>query len=163
MGANMGVNMLCQCFKSFFVVAVLVLVGSRFNNAYAKDNSMLMCQLSKTLEKVRAGKSVTIRTNAAERLSNIAHDVDPKLVDDKTLLDIVSLLDTHEDSVRFWVAGALGNLGPRAKAAVPKLLELLPEVDCIRGSLTSAASIRVALTRIGVTPPPEPDCGNKKE
>jgi len=76
---------------------------------------------------------------------------------------MVSLLETEEDSVRAWVAASLGHLGLRAKVAVPKLLKLLPEVDCLRGSLTSAPFIRVALKRMGKTPPPPPNCDAKDE
>jgi len=76
---------------------------------------------------------------------------------------MVSLLETEEDSVRAWVAASLGHLGLRAKVAVPKLLKLLPEVDGLRGSLTSAPFIRVALKRMGEKPPPPPDCGPKEK
>jgi HEAT repeat protein len=89
--------------------------------------------------------------------------INPHEVDDTTLAEMVSLLDTKEDSVRAWAAGSLGNLGRRAKVAVSKLLKLLPEVDCLRGSLTSSPAIRVALKRMGQTPPPLPDCKARKE
>ncbi|MGC8724907.1 MAG: hypothetical protein ACP5VF_13715, partial [Acidobacteriota bacterium] len=56
--------------------------------------------------------------------------------------------------VRMWVAGTLGMMGPRAKAAAPKLLALLPAADCEKGDLTSSATIRPALELMGVKPPP---------
>lgn len=67
------------------------------------------------------------RTNAAERLGDITRKIDPKQVDNKTLGDLIPPLNTSDDSVRLWVAGALGYLGPRAKPAVPKLLEVMRE------------------------------------
>lgn len=103
---------------------------------------------------VKQGKSATIRTDAAQQLAELTEKVDPKTVDDTTIKELICLLDSTEDSVRLWIAASLGNLGPRAKAAAPKLLELLPEADRLRGSLTSAPAIRLALTRIGVNPPP---------
>lgn len=49
------------------------------------------------------------------------------------------LLDIPDDSVREGVAAALGNVGRRADVAIPKLKELLPELDCrivVRRALT---------------------------
>ena len=115
-------------------------------------------QLSETMAKVRSAQTSTSRTDAAEHLATLTRGINPYKVDDITLAEMVSLLETEEDSVRAWVAAALGHLGPRAKAAVPKLLELLPEVDCLRGSLTSASFIRVALKRMGERRPPPPTC-----
>ena len=120
-------------------------------------------QLLETMAKVRNGKTLTSRTDAAEHLDMLTRGINPYRVDDATLREMVSLLDTQEDPVRGWVAGSLGNLGPRAKVAVPKLLKLLPEVDCLRGSLTSASAIRLALKRMGQIPPPPPNCDGKKE
>ena len=115
------------------------------------------------MAKVRNGKTSTSRTNAAERLATLTRGINPQKVDETTLTELVYLLDTQEDSVRAWVAASLGNLDPRAKVAVPKLLKLLPEVDCLRGSLTSAPAIRLALKRMGETPPPPPNCAAKEE
>ena len=72
-------------------------------------------------------------------------------VTDSTVADLIALLDEPDDSVRAFVAGALGNL--HAKAAIPKLLALLPTADCLEGTLTSARPIRSALERMGVNPP----------
>ena len=67
-------------------------------------------------------------------------------------------MDSSNDYVRFWAATSLGELGPRAKIAVPKLLELLPLVDCLGGTITSASAVRLALMRIGAVKPPFPSC-----
>jgi hypothetical protein len=119
---------------------------------------LLKGQLSETMAKIRNGKTSTSRTEAAEHLATLTRGLNPKKVDDSTLIEMLSLLDTQEDSVRAWVAASLGHLGPRAKVAVPRLLKLLPEVDCLRGSLTSAPAIRLALKRMGETPPPPSKC-----
>lgn len=80
--------------------------------------------------------------------------MNPNAVPGQTVTDLISLLDIPDDSVRYWVARSLGNLGPRAKAAIPQLQRLLAEVDCIQGTKTSASGIRFALTQMGVTTPP---------
>ena len=116
-------------------------------------------QLLETMANVRNRETVNSRTDAAEHLATLTRGINPLKVDDTTLTEMVSLLDTQEDSVRAWVAASLGNLGRRAKvAAVPRLLKLLAEVDCLSGSLTSAPFIRVALERMGEKPPPPPNC-----
>jgi hypothetical protein len=120
-------------------------------------------ELLETMAKVRNGRTSTSRTEAAQHLATLTHGINPHKVNDTTLAEMVSLLETEEDSVRAWVAAALGHLGPRAKVAVPRLLKLLPEVDCLQGSLTSAPFIRVALKRMGETPPPPPNCDAKEE
>lgn len=130
--------------------------------AESHATQQLKRQLSETMEKIRNEKTANSRTDAAQHLATLTHRINPRKVDDTTLTEMISLLDTQEDSVRFWVAAALGHLGPRAKAAVPKLLKILPEVDCVRASLTSAPAIRVALKRMGEKPPPVPNCEAKQ-
>jgi hypothetical protein len=128
---------------------------------HAATDPVLNAKLEETIAKVRAGKPSAERTEAAEHLAKLTHRVNPASVDQKTVSDMISLLDIPDDSVRGWTAAALGNLGRRAKAAVPKLLALLPEVDCLQGDLSSAASVRPALKRLGANLPPAPsynDC-----
>jgi hypothetical protein len=126
--------------------------------SHSMRKKQLTRQLPETMAKIRSGKTSNSRTDAAEHLATLTSRINPHKVDEATLTEMVSLLDTQEDSVRAWVAASLGNLGPRAKVAVPRLLKLLPEVDCLRGSLTSAPAIRLALERIGEIPPPPPKC-----
>ena len=126
--------------------------------SHSRPKKQLERELSETMAKIRNGETLTSRTEAAENLALLTRGINPNKVDDTTLTEMVSLLDTQEDSVRAWVAASLGHLGPRAKVAVPRLLKLLPEVDCLRGSLTSAPFIRLALKRIGEIPPPPQKC-----
>lgn len=65
---------------------------------------------------------------------------------------MVSLLDLPE--ARYWVAVSLGNVGPRARMAIPELKEILAEEDCLKESKSAAGGIRYALTKMGVKPPP---------
>ena len=137
---------LCGCFLILLPVA------------YARTDRAFKRQLQETMEKVRNGNSLAVRAEAARQLEKLTEGIAPQKVDDQTLAELVSLLDSRDDPVRYWVAVALGDLGPRAKMAIPKLLKVLVEVDCLVGALTSAAAIRGALKRIGQTPPPMPNC-----
>jgi hypothetical protein len=147
-----------QCYKVIPMVVCAVLMITVIGVANTRDKAVLNKQVKETMVKVRTGKTLDIRADAAIHLAHLMRKVEPKDVDDKTLADIVSLLDTPDDAVRGEVAGALGFLGPRAVSAVPALLKVLPEADCVRGDLTSAGAIRLALERIGVKPPPPAKC-----
>jgi hypothetical protein len=126
------------------------------------ENTRKLKELQETISNVRKMSGpIKPGANAAEHLAQLTEKIDPKKIDDKTLGDLVSLLDTSNDFVRAWVAAALRHLGPRAKGAVPALLKVMHETDCLElREMTSAGAVRVALRRIGVTPPP-PDCGKK--
>jgi len=65
---------------------------------------------------------------------------------------LANLLSDDEDSVRLWIAGALGQLGDKAKNAVPQLQKALQERPCENTPATSAGALRLALSRIGVKP-----------
>lgn len=142
-------------FRKVFPLAICAIwLATPACAAQVQSSAKLLKQLHETIRKVRAGKTVDVRTDAARHLADLTRRVNPKKVDDKTVADIVSLLNIPDDSVRYWVATALGSLGPRAKIAVPKLEELLPKADCLNGAITSASAIRYALIRMGVKPPP---------
>lgn len=139
----------------FIGVALVVLL---WETAYATTGDVFMKQISETVSRVKTGETPDVRRKAAEHLAELTQSKDSKKIDDETIDNITSLLDTNEDSVRYWVARCLGNLGPRAKRAAPKLQALLAEVDCLPGSKTSASGIRFALAKMGITPV-LPNCG----
>ena len=145
------------------VLAVLFTITPTLANA--GTTSVLNSKLEQTINAVRSAESPTDQIRSAQHLAELTKGVAPSSVYDSTISDITSLLDMPEDAVRGWVAAALGHLGRRAKVAAPKLLALLPEADCLQGDLTSAASIRPALKRMGIEPPPAPtysDCHKAK-
>ena len=76
----------------------------------------------------------------------------------QSIAEIESLLDIRDDEVKYWTARALGNIGPGAKSAIPKLKSMLIKSDCLKGSVTSASAIRVALTKLGEREPPHAIC-----
>ena len=132
---------------------------------YISGQPALVDQLKDAIKTVRTNSmSSRARYEAEKRLASLTSQVLPKNVDDATLADLISLLDITDDSVRGWVAVSLGNLGVRARPAIPKLLAILAEVEnCKFNSLSSAAAIRPALSRMGEKPPPEPQCGKAKK
>lgn len=141
---------------AFYAASIMLLFVAPIAAGKVKDNSMLLKQIQKTIVKVRVASEISKARIAADRLSQLTEKIAPKDVDDKTLAKLAALLGCSDDTVRFLVAVSIGNLGPRAKSVVPKLLETLRKVDCLNGALTSADAIRDALKRIGVTPPPRP-------
>jgi hypothetical protein len=147
----------------YLIVLILTLFAAQM--AQAATDTALNRKIERAIAKIRAAQSAGTQAEEAARLAELTRQINPASVGDRTVADMISLLDLPNDSVRAWAAAALGNLGRRAKAAVPKLLALLAEVDCSRGDLTSAASIRPALRRIGAKPPPAPsydDCHKAK-
>jgi hypothetical protein len=145
--------------RMFYLSVIVCLLSVLLSETgYAAGREKLMKQLDETMSEVRTtGKTADDQRNAAEHLYRLTRGKNSKKVDDKTIGDIASLLDVRDDSVRYWVAMCLGNFGPRARMAAPKLQALLAEVHCIQGSKTSASGIRFALVQMGVMPSP-PTC-----
>ena len=146
-------------FNRLFSVALCVALSAGAGIARASGGSVLMEQIKATMAKVQSDKTVDARTEAAEHLASLTQKIGRKEVTETLVTDLTSLLDSPDDSVRYWVATALGNLGPAANAVVPKLEEMLPKADCINGPITSASGIRYALIKMGIKPPPPPKCG----
>lgn len=137
------------------IVALLPIPGT----AQVPKGPALLEQLMNTMAAVQSGKTADVRTDAAEHLASLTKKINKKEITESLVSESTSLLDSPDDSVRYWVAIALGNIGPAAKAAVPKLEKLLPEADCLNGAITSASGIRYAPIRMGVKPQPPPKCG----
>jgi HEAT repeat protein len=156
-------KMLYQLFKGCSVVMAVLLSGLLPAAGRAPDSTgfdgfdVFKRQITENIAKVRTGATPEIRADAAEHLADLTSGTSGWVADFPTT-DIVSLLDTQEDPVRFWVAVTLGNLGYGAKSAIPKLQELLSQADCLWGDLTVADAIRYALARMHAAVPP-PTCG----
>ncbi len=139
-------------------VALCFVLSAGAGSARASGGPALVEQIKGTMVKVQSEKTIDARTESAEHLAHLTKKISSKEVTETLLTDLTSLLDSPDDSVRYWVAMALGNLGPAAKAAVPKLEEILPKADCLNGAITSAGGIRYALIKMGIKPPPAPKC-----
>lgn len=144
---------------SKFCGLMLLAIAACAVNALGDGTDTLVKQIQETIMKVQTAPTLNERRDAALQLAFMTRRIeDPRKIDEKTFNDLVSLMDSPDDCVRRGVAAAIGFLGERARPAGPKFLEILPKVDCLNGVKTSAVTIRVALERIGVTPPPLPDC-----
>jgi HEAT repeat protein len=145
---------------------MFLIMFSIVGTAAAGTDAALNQKLETTIAAVRSTEPSEARFNAAMQLADLTHKVRLASISDSTVNDLVSLLDDPDDVVRLWTAVALGNLGRRAKVAIPKLLALLPEAECQDGDWTSAATVRPALRRMGVRKlPPAPsydDCHKQK-
>lgn len=93
------------------------------------------------------------KDDAGQHLAHLIRRCKPEQIDDENFARISSLLDSPSDYIRAYAAVSLGELGPRARASIPKLLEKLSAADCLNGAITSASAIRLALMRIGAKPP----------
>jgi HEAT repeat protein len=94
--------------------------------------------------------SVNARTEDARKLADQVHR-NGLAVSDADIKLLADMLSDRDDSIRYWIAMALGYIGPRAQPAVPALEKALQEVQCVPGSKTSASAIRLALIKIGAT------------
>jgi len=155
---NAGKGDMKMRFPKLFLVVVCLSLPIVTGTGLANGASELANQIEKSVAKVRSAKSVNARTEAAEKLANLTQKFHDKEITETAVADITSLLDSPDESVRYWVAMALGNLGPAAKSAAPKLEEMLPEAECLDGTITSASGIRYALTKMGIKLPPPPKC-----
>jgi hypothetical protein len=99
---------------------------------------------------IKNERSVNARTEDARKLADQVRR-NELAVGDADIKLLVDMLSDRDDSVRYWIAMALGYIGPRAQAAVPALEKALQEMQCVRGSKTSAPAIRLALTKMGAT------------
>jgi hypothetical protein len=114
--------------------------------------------LHRAIEKVRTGHTETERTFAADRLNEFVSELTQEEIDDRSISSLIALLEPREDGVRSSVAACLRDIGPRARAAVPRLLQILHEVECLNVSATSEQIVRQALERLGERSPPRKKC-----
>jgi len=89
---------------------------------------------------------------AAEELAQYVRKIDTSTVDDNSLKEIASLLDSTDGAVRMWAAGALGHFGIRASAYAPRLQQMVSEESCNLTGITAADTAHFALTRMGIVP-----------
>lgn len=143
------------------MVAVLILVFPSVAPSIAADKPKakhdINAQLLHAIARVREARTPAARYKAAQRLGAVTYERDCTEVNDNTIEALISLLDIEDDGVRMWVASDLGDIGPRAKAAVPKLVSIISVSECMAWDHSSAATIPIALKRMGVEAPSR-DC-----
>lgn len=135
-----------------------LMISPMVGRAQENKGSTRMEEIKITVAKVRSGQTRDARTDAAEHLADLVQNLSKKQITETLVAEITSLLDCPDDSVQYYVAMALGNIGPAAKSSIPRLEKMLPAADCMDGVATSANGIRYALKRMGVKPAPPPGC-----
>jgi hypothetical protein len=100
------------------------------------------------VEKVKLEPNIDLRTNYAEQLAWVVRSNQTKLAPKSVIRTLADLMADRHDSVRYWVATALGFLGSQAAEAVPALEAALKQIEGTRSSKTSEPGIRLALKRI---------------
>lgn len=139
--------------KGLYVI-LLTATLSTAGSSTAQDNSQLNRRVQAQIWKIEKLKPSLDRFDAGDELANLTFNVPANTISNSTVLDLMSLLDNSDDTVRLFAAVALGNI--QARVAIPKMLAMLPKADCIRGTVTSADSIRAALEKMKVWLPPRP-------
>jgi hypothetical protein len=130
-----------------------------YDIAWAEQDMSHQQIITDTIKEIRTGATEVRRYEAAIQLAILLRKTNPEEISDKTIADIISLLNIPE--ARLGVILGLGHLGSRAKAAVPKLLKLLKKKDCSDTDLRLVDTIRDVLPKIGVIPPP-PKCNESR-
>jgi len=92
--------------------------------------------------------------SAAEEIANYVRRIDIANVDDSSLQDIASLLESSDGTVRLWAAGAIGHFGSRATPFAPRLQEMVSEESCNMTGISAADTAHFALKRMGIEPQP---------
>ena len=100
------------------------------------------------VQQIRGSKNTNTRTISARDLYRMveSRNVSASANDIKMLSNLMS---DRDDSVRFWIARALAEIGPSAHAAIPALQKAYRQIACGRGDLTSSPAIQRALDSIG--------------
>jgi hypothetical protein len=115
----------------------------------------LTSKIELMIDHIKAERSSTVRTEVVQRLSAMLQHQDYSDVDileARPIDDIAGLLSDRDDSVRYWAAMALGQIGPPAGRAVPALERALREVEASTSAIvaakTSESGIRFAVRTI---------------
>lgn len=139
---------------------LFTLIGIAITGSAGAATHDINKQIHSAIIKVRQAKTANAKYAAVTHLADVTYDKDCDGVSDATISELISLLDEPEDFVRMWVASSLGDIGPRAQAAAPKLLKILAEVQCKSYDQSSEATIPIALQKMNVTPPPPKKCSH---
>ncbi len=84
------------------------------------------------IREIRVETSTTVRTDAAEKLVSLVQEQARDGISQKAIWAMADLLSDRDDSVRYWVATALGYAGSQAADAVPALERALREREGVR-------------------------------
>jgi hypothetical protein len=115
------------------------------------------------ISSIRMSPDPDFQDNEARSLYRLLKGRTCDEVDGRTMRELVSLLDIRHDGIRLHIVRALGRLPPCARAAIPKLKEILPEADCWPSGLRSGGYIHHTLEKLGELPIPDAICTGPAE
>lgn len=133
------------------LVAAVILVAS-FTPSFADDpgrNAVVakMHQIADEIEKENSEEKKFDKTRELAWLIKQNKDI----VDSETIDDLIKLFGKEDSRIRKWVAMSLGEIGPRARKAIPLLKAALDHEDCQWKSENSTLVIVGTLKKLGET------------
>jgi hypothetical protein len=147
-----------MCVTGIKAIAGSMLIGlTLVSGTCAAHAKTAQSDVLHAIREVRKTTGPNEKMDAAEHLRDVVLAADANDIDDQAIHALASLLDIHLDSVRYWVAEALGHFGPRAKFAAPKLRRILSAEECVIAETSSEDMVRQTLERVG-SPVPARKC-----
>jgi HEAT repeat protein len=128
--------------------AVAAIVGLVSESSSAGGQTSEWDAVLTLVERIKAEPAVTPRTEKAQELAHVVKEREAKTAPKEVIQALAGLMADRDDSVRYWVAMALGYMGPQADDAIPALEKALREIEGSPASKTSESAIRLALKRI---------------
>jgi hypothetical protein len=129
-------------------IAVAALVGLLSESGWAANRTDEWDPVMRLVEGIKAESTVTPRTKQAQELADLVRKEARQIAPKRVVRALGGLMEDRDDSVRYWIATALGYLGPQAAAAIPALEKALKEIEQRPADKTSESAIRLALKRI---------------
>jgi hypothetical protein len=150
--AKIEVPMSRRRFSVIFTVIVVfaLLMSGQIATARVPNSEQ---RIVRAIERVRSAKGANAKVDAAQQLRNLVLATDAASIDDGTIHSVASLLDFNNEAIRYWIAGALGHFGTRARFAAPRLRAILAERECVVAETSSVSMVRDTLERIGEPAP----------
>lgn len=118
------------------------------------DRRDVTVRIRNLILRIETEQSSGTRADLGLQLSDLVRHTDPAEIGPGEIDAIARLLRSRNDSIRAWAAAALGDIGPRARRAIPALEKALREVPMLyagsimKPELDSSAAIVPALERI---------------
>jgi hypothetical protein len=138
--------------NNFLFAALLAMSGMGAGQARTPPaNDIAPMNVGEAIAQVRSISDGEMRREALERITFVLRRDSSHIVE-RDVMALAAFMSDPDDRVRQWAALALGQIGPRASAAVPALQAAIPAVDCVWASKNSRSGIIFALRRIGVEP-----------
>jgi HEAT repeat protein len=138
--------------KIFLFAALLAMSGMGAGQAQTPPaNDITPANVGEAIAQVRSIADGEMRREALERITFVLRRNSSHIVE-RDVMALAAFMSDPDDRVRQWAALALGQIGPRASAAVPALQAAIPAVDCVWAGKNSRSGIIFALRRIGVEP-----------